>query len=47
MIRLLDYLHEDLNRVKKKPYIEEKDAGPNSSGDVARFSSLILYPYVS
>ena len=26
---LLDSLHEDLNKVKKKPYIEEKDLSPN------------------
>lgn len=24
---LLDGLHEDLNKVKKKPYVEEKEAG--------------------
>ncbi len=26
MAFLLDGLHEDLNRIKKKPYIEQKDA---------------------
>jgi len=31
---LLDGIHEDLNRVKKKPYIEEKDCdGTNDEGD--------------
>ena len=27
---LLDGLHEDLNRIKKKPYIEEKEANGRS-----------------
>ena len=31
---LLDGIHEDLNRVKKRPYIEEKDCdGTNDAGD--------------
>ena len=31
---MLDGVHEDLNRVKKKPYIEDKDCdGSNDEGD--------------
>lgn len=26
MVFLLDFLHEDLNKIKEKPYIEAKDA---------------------
>jgi ubiquitin C-terminal hydrolase len=33
---LLDGLHEDLNRVKVKPYVEEKDAAGRSDADVAK-----------
>eukprot|EP00891_Asterochloris_glomerata_P002915 jgi/Astpho2/2915/e_gw1.00050.93.1_t len=33
---LLDGLHEDLNRIKQKPYIEEKDADGRPDEDVAR-----------
>lgn len=32
---LLDGLHEDLNRVKCKPYIEVKDAGDVPDNEVA------------
>ena len=32
---LLDGLHEDLNRIKKKPYIEMKDAGNRPDEDIA------------
>ena len=35
---LLDGLHEDLNRVKKKPYIEEHDAEGRTDEDVAQES---------
>ena len=33
---LLDGLHEDLNRVKVKPYVEEKDAAGRMDADVAK-----------
>jgi ubiquitin C-terminal hydrolase len=34
---LLDGLHEDLNRIKKKPYVEEKDYDPRRpDGEVMR-----------
>jgi ubiquitin C-terminal hydrolase len=33
---LLDGLHEDLNRVKKKPYVEERDATGRTDADVAK-----------
>jgi len=33
---LLDGLHEDLNRVKVKPYVEEKDATGRTDADVAK-----------
>ena len=33
---LLDGLHEDLNRVKVKPYVEEKDAAGRTDADVAK-----------
>lgn len=33
---LLDGLHEDLNRILKKPYIEQKDADGRSDEEVAR-----------
>ena len=32
---LLDGLHEDLNRIKKKPYIEMKDAGNRPDEEIA------------
>ena len=32
---LLDGLHEDLNRVRHKPYIEERDAGGRPDNVVA------------
>lgn len=32
---LLDGLHEDLNRVKQKPYIEMKDSGGRPDEEVA------------
>ena len=32
---LLDGLHEDLNRIKKKPYIEMNDSGNRPDEDVA------------
>lgn len=32
---LLDGLHEDLNRVKQKPYIEMKDSGSRPDEEVA------------
>lgn len=32
---MLDGLHEDLNRVKKKPYIEAKDADGRSDEEFA------------
>lgn len=32
---MLDGLHEDLNRVKKKPYVEVKDGDGRSDNDVA------------
>eukprot|EP00039_Didymoeca_costata_P012676 m.183615 g.183615 ORF g.183615 m.183615 type:complete len:1137 (+) comp15547_c0_seq2:255-3665(+) len=35
MTFLLDYLHEDLNRIKKKPYIEEPDAAGRPDREVA------------
>jgi ubiquitin C-terminal hydrolase len=30
---LLDALHEDLNRVLKKPYVESVEAGPNDQDE--------------
>ncbi|KAK3103303.1 hypothetical protein FSP39_018356, partial [Pinctada imbricata] len=35
---LLDGLHEDLNRIKKKPYIEQKDAGDRPDREVSKES---------
>lgn len=35
---MLDGLHEDLNRVKNKPYIEVKDSDGRSDEEVARES---------
>lgn len=32
---LLDGLHEDLNRIKQKPYIEIKDAGDRRDEEIA------------
>nr|CDS33928.1 ubiquitin carboxyl terminal hydrolase 4 [Hymenolepis microstoma] len=32
---LLDFLHEDLNRIKEKPYIEDKDADGRPDDEVA------------
>lgn len=32
---MLDGLHEDLNRVKKKPYVEAKDGDGRSDNEVA------------
>ena len=32
---LLDGLHEDLNRVKKKPYVEERDSHGRTDADIA------------
>jgi ubiquitin carboxyl-terminal hydrolase 8 len=41
---LLDGIHEDLNRVKKRPYIEEKDCdGTNDNGDsMVAWSNYLL-----
>eukprot|EP00804_Cyclotella_cryptica_P031247 CCRYP_011069-RA/>CCRYP_011069-RA protein AED:0.07 eAED:0.07 QI:74/1/1/1/1/1/2/2088/533 len=41
---LLDGIHEDLNRVKKRPYIEEKDCdGTNDEGDsILAWSNYLL-----
>ncbi|KAL7061776.1 hypothetical protein AAHC03_01486 [Spirometra sp. Aus1] len=36
MMFLLDFLHEDLNRVKQKPYIELKDADGRPDEEVAK-----------
>ncbi|WFD35402.1 ubiquitinyl hydrolase 1 [Malassezia cuniculi] len=36
---LLDGLHEDLNRIAKKPYIETPDWEGGSAGDMLRFAS--------
>ena len=35
MAFLLDGLHEDLNRIKKKPYVEVKDGSGRPDADVA------------
>ena len=32
---MLDGLHEDLNRVKKKPYVEAKDGDGRPDNDIA------------
>ncbi|VDN15199.1 unnamed protein product [Dibothriocephalus latus] len=42
MMLLLDVLHEDLNRVQQKPYIELKDADGRS--DAVSHSSLFHFP---
>ncbi|VDP89870.1 unnamed protein product [Echinostoma caproni] len=44
LVFLLDGLHEDLNRVKDKPYIEFKDAG--NRPDEVCFSSFMKFPTV-
>ena len=41
MAFLLDGLHEDLNRIKKKPYVELKDA--NNRPD--KVGSGVVYPF--
>jgi ubiquitin C-terminal hydrolase len=32
---LLEILHEDVNEVSKKPYVEYKDSGDRSDADIA------------
>ena len=41
MAFLLDGLHEDLNRIRKKPYVELKDAG-NRPDKVSRKLTLCM-----
>jgi len=44
MAFLLDGLHEDLNRIKKKPYVETKEA--NNRPDKVHFHRFIGYRYM-
>ena len=42
MAFLLDGLHEDLNRIKKKPYIEQSDVD-GMPDDVSRLQCIITF----
>ena len=44
---LLDGLHEDLNRVKKKPYIELKDSDDRPDEASNRLGFLVLLACIS
>ena len=43
MAFLLDGLHEDLNRIKRKPYVETKEA--NSRPDAVKFCTDVLFSH--
>jgi ubiquitin carboxyl-terminal hydrolase 6/32 len=44
---LLDGLHEDLNRVHEKPYVELKDSDDRPDEDVSQISFSLSNEYLS